>query len=137
VHHQSLVCVRLQGQRIVLRRSISPSATATTAAAQMTPQFALPAVGKWGWVTLVVDCLDGTVEVFVNGKAAGAKLLLLTTGVDSKATTDEGRLSELDGAWSLGPQFTLFCSRDSAENQDGGCIRYGLWYCMYIIVVPQ
>lgn len=61
---------------------------------------------KWSFATLVVDCIEGTVQLFLNGTSVGT----LTTQFD------------LDGEFSLGEQFTLFGTKAVSECT-GGALR--------------
>ena len=71
--------------------------------------------GAWVFVTLVVDCIDGVVEMYTNGRPAGK--LFLKSGDSTESTTNCW-----DGAWSLGEQFTLFGTK-APDACQGGALR--------------
>lgn len=63
--------------------------------------------GKWSILTIVVDCVEGTVDLYVNGRSFGQAKM--------KAGSGE---SNIDGNWSMGDQFSLFATKIASQCGD-------------------
>jgi hypothetical protein len=86
------------------------SLAATVTSVQSTNSLA---TNKWSFVTVVVDCIEGVVELYVNGRNSG-KLDL-----NNAQSTSSAAAGHVDSAWSLGDQFTLFGTRSQIDCGNG------------------
>jgi hypothetical protein len=66
-------------------------------------------------VSFVVDCIEGTVELYINGRPSGR--------LNLSAAPLSNSVGHVDGTWSLGDQFTLFGTKTAADCGNGA-IRY-------------
>lgn len=73
---------------------------------------------QWHFVTLVVDCIESSVELYLDGKKQTTMPIAPTSPEAS-----EMMLGTLDGLWSLGSQFTLFGAKTAHLCSTGGNLR--------------
>ena len=102
----------------------SSKATLSSATASVQSTNSLPS-GKWTFVSLVVDCVEGAVDMYVNGRTSG-QIKLISSASESA----------MDGAWSLGDQFSLFGTKSASQCGDNS-LRFVVYINMFCLcLVP-
>lgn len=124
--YQALLYTNSQGKLVAMLGSSSAVKSSLGNSSLSFQSSSSLSSGKWSILTLVVDCVEGSVDLFVNGRSFGQARIKSANGE-----------STIDGEWSMGDQFSLFatktasqCGDNSLRSADGFCLEYVMAYCL-------